>query len=105
MYTQLERGFGSDNLVYVNMCLWHYLSTFIFHDKFNTADKFSKHNTIDKAIDFMSENVDKMINLEEIAQTVNLSSSHFSAFFKKKTGHDKSRIKKIRRQKNDVYQQ
>lgn len=86
IYNQLERGYGSDNIFYCNMCLGYFLTTFIFHDKFNSASKISKHDTIDRAIDFMGEKIDQVINLEEIAQTVNLSSSHFSAFFKKKTG-------------------
>jgi AraC-like DNA-binding protein len=86
MYDQLERGYGSDNIIYANMCVWHYLTTFIFHDKFNVEDRLSKYDTIDRAIDFMSEKIDQMINLEDIAKTVNLSSSHFSSLFKKKTG-------------------
>ena len=86
MYNQLERGYGNENLVFVNMNLWQYLVTYIFLDKFNSGGKFSQYDTIDKAIDFMSHNIDKVISLEDIADKVNLSASHFSSFFKKKTG-------------------
>jgi len=41
---------------------------------------------IDSAIDFMSKNTDHVINLEDIARTINLSPFHFSSVFKKKTG-------------------
>ena len=34
----------------------------------------------------MNKKIDYMMSLEEIAKSVNLSSSHFSALFKKKTG-------------------
>lgn len=86
MYNELERGYGSDNIIYANMCLWHYFTTFIFHEKFNTGSKISKQDTIDRAIDFMSEMIDQVVNLEEMAKIVNLSPSHFSSLFKKKTG-------------------
>lgn len=86
MYAQLERGYSSDNLVYVNMILWHYLNTFLFPDKFISGHKQNNTDVIDTAIDFMSKKIDQVINLEEIAQTINLSPSHFSSMFKKKTG-------------------
>ncbi len=86
IYYQLERGYGSDNLAYANMCLWHFLTSFIFHDKYNAPGKLSLHDTIDKSIDFMTQQLDQMITLEEMAKSVNLSASHFSFLFKKKTG-------------------
>jgi AraC-like DNA-binding protein len=86
MYTQLERGYGSDNLIYANMCLSYFLSSFIFHDKYNPPAKFPEQDTINRAIDFMTKKIDQMIPLEEIANSVNLSASHFSSLFKKKTG-------------------
>src|ERR1700730_4799099 len=39
MYSHLERGYSMDNLLYANMCLWHYLNFFIFSKKFNVAKK------------------------------------------------------------------
>lgn len=86
MYNQLERGFGIDNLVYVNMNLWQYLATFIFNDKFTAEGKMSKYDTVERSIDFMGKKIEQIINLEEIAKSVNLSPSHFSSLFKKKTG-------------------
>lgn len=87
MYEQLERGYEHDNLAYANMCLWHFLSTFIFQE----ADKLQsgiseKKDNINYAIDLMGQKVDCMLTLEEIAKFVHLSASHFSSLFKKKTG-------------------
>jgi len=86
LYDTLERGYKSDNLVYINMSLWHYLTTFIFMDKVVAADESVGTQLIDKAIDFMSKKTEQVITLEDIAKTVNLSTAHFSSIFKKKTG-------------------
>ena len=86
LYDTLERGYKSDNLVYINMNLWHYLTTFIFMDKVATSEELVGTQLIDKAIDFMSKKTEQIVNLEDIAKTVNLSPSHFSSLFKKKTG-------------------
>ena len=86
MYDTLERGYKSDNLIYVNMSLWHYLTTFIFMDKHNISRESSGTHLIDKAIDFMSKRTEQVVNLDEFAKSINLSSSHFSSLFKKKTG-------------------
>ena len=86
IYGQLERGYGSDNLMYANMCLWHFLTTFLYNDKYGSSGKLTTKDATDIAIDYLSGNIDKILTLEEIANEVNLSSSHFSYLFKKKTG-------------------
>jgi AraC-like DNA-binding protein/quercetin dioxygenase-like cupin family protein len=86
IYGQLERGYGSDNLMYANMCLWHFLTTFLYNDKYGRSGKLTTKDATDIAIDYLSGNIDKILTLEEIASEVNLSSSHFSYLFKKKTG-------------------
>lgn len=86
MYAQLEKGYSNDNLMCANMCLWHFFSTFLFNDKYDISGELSNKDSIDVAIDFLSKHADRILSLEEIAATVNLSPSHFSYLFKKKTG-------------------
>jgi AraC-like DNA-binding protein/mannose-6-phosphate isomerase-like protein (cupin superfamily) len=86
IYNQLEKGYSHDNLAYANMSFWYFLATFMFQDKYLNSDKISKQDITDKAIDFMTNNIDQMINVDEIARSVNLSVSHFTSLFKKKTG-------------------
>ena len=86
MYSLLERGYGSDNLMYSNMCLWHYLTTFLFNNKYGPPGNLKHKEPSDLAIDFLSSKIDSILTLEEIATAVNLSPSHFSFIFKKKTG-------------------
>lgn len=86
IYTQLERGYSSDNLMYANMCLWHFFTTFLFNDKYNASGKLSNKDSVDVAIDFLRDHIDSVLSLEEIARKINLSPSHFSWLFKEKTG-------------------
>jgi len=85
IYNQLERGYANDTLMYANMCLWHFLTTFLCNDKY-VSNKLVNKDSIDIAIDFLSNKIDKVLTLEEIAGEVNLSPSHFAYVFKKKTG-------------------
>lgn len=86
IYNQLERGYSTDNLMYANMCLWHFLTTFLYNDKYDTSGRLANKDATDLAIDYLSNHIDKMVTVEEMAGQVNLSPSHFSYLFKKKTG-------------------
>lgn len=86
IYGQLERGYSDDNLIYANMSFWHFLVSLIYNSKLPGATKQDDKNEIDRAIDYLSERIDQMLSLEDIAAAVNLSASHFSYLFKKKTG-------------------
>lgn len=86
IYNQLERGYGVDNLTYANMCLWHFLTTFIYNKKQNASGNLKHKDLSDIAIDFLSTRIDQVITLKEIAAVVSLSPVHFSTLFKKKTG-------------------
>ncbi|RYY53328.1 MAG: AraC family transcriptional regulator [Chitinophagaceae bacterium] len=87
MYESLGRGYGIDNLLYTNMCFWHFLTLFIFNEKFGSAGQEVEKDPTDLAIDFMGKKIDQVLSLEEIAAQVNFSASHFSYLFKKKTGY------------------
>jgi AraC-like DNA-binding protein len=86
MYSNLEKGYSLNNLLYVNMCLWHYLTSFVFSEKFYGSKKAGNISIVDIAIDLMQNKINETLSLEEIAQRVNLSASHFSNLFKKQTG-------------------
>jgi AraC-like DNA-binding protein len=86
IYDLLSKGYGTDNLMYINMCLWHLLGKFIYNNKQHYAGRVNSANPVDRAIDFLSRKVETVLTLEEIASEVNLSPSHFSVTFKKKTG-------------------
>jgi AraC-like DNA-binding protein/mannose-6-phosphate isomerase-like protein (cupin superfamily) len=86
MYSQLERGYSMDHLVYANMCLVHFFATFLYTNVYLDTERSLYKDIQDVAIDFLSKNLHKALTLSEMAATVNLSAPHFSYVFKKKTG-------------------
>ena len=86
IYNQLERGYSADHLIYSNMCLWHYLGGVVYNNKYDANDKSAYKDSTDLAIDFLNKNLNNILTLQQIAASVNLSPSHFSYIFKKKTG-------------------
>lgn len=88
IYGNLERGYGNDNLCYANMCVWHFLSSFLYDEKFNLPEKKeSKQDTIiEPSINFMQKHLSETLRLSDIAESVNVSVPHYSFLFKQKTG-------------------
>lgn len=87
MYVCLERGYGNDNLCYANLSLYHFLSSFLYDGQFSVAEKVHANDPVELSISFMQQHLAQSLTLEEIARSVNFSASHFSAIFRKKTGH------------------
>jgi len=86
MYTCLERGYGNDNICYANVCLYHYIASFMYADKFNLSGNKQPDDAVELSINYMQENISQPLTLEDIARSVNFSASHYSALFRKKTG-------------------
>jgi AraC-like DNA-binding protein len=86
IYSNLERGYSIENLYYANMCSWYYLSSFLFKNKFSVTAPVVNKDVSGIAIDFMQNHLNQILTLTEIAQSVNLSVSHFAAIFHKRTG-------------------
>lgn len=86
IYTNLERGYSLENLNYSNLCLGHYLSTFIYNERYNQVDLKNKEDIINRSIDYMQKNISTTIELNDLASIVSLSPSHYSFIFRKKTG-------------------
>jgi AraC family transcriptional regulator of arabinose operon len=82
----LEKGYSEDTLRYVNMIFYHFLSSLIYENKFNHIDR-AEDDVVSKTIAYMQQKINTPVKLEEIAASVNISASHFSAIFKSKTGH------------------
>jgi len=86
IYFNLEMGYSNDNLSYVSLCFVHLLSSFIYNDNYSISGKKQNLDQINSSIIYMQNNLDKTLPIGKIAQSVNLSPSHFSYLFKKKTG-------------------
>jgi AraC-like DNA-binding protein len=87
IYSNLEKGYSMDNLRYVNMIFYHFLSSLIYEEKFNSVENQKGGNVIDDTILLMQKKLQLMVPLNEFAQSASLSISHFSAVFHEKTGY------------------
>lgn len=87
IYSNLERGYSNDNITYANMCLWNFMASFLFDNRFHYTSPSEQTDDITSvAIDFMQQRLGNTLTLAEISGKVNLSVSHFAAIFHKKTG-------------------
>ena len=87
MYLNLEMGYSTENLYYVNMVLWHFLSSFLFIQPFRQINRVHEMDPLGETIRYMKENLDHSFSLEHFATRVNYSPSHFITLFKQKTGY------------------
>lgn len=86
LYYSLEQGYSQENLTYINLLLLQFLNTFFFSERLNKGLAANEGDLLEKSILHMQDNIGKALTLSELASSVNLSVSHYSAIFKKKTG-------------------
>jgi AraC family transcriptional regulator, arabinose operon regulatory protein len=87
IFRNLDRGFSSETLEYVNLCLPHLLASFTHLSQFRLIRESGEKDPVAQGINFMLENVTKKLKLEEIASETSLSASHYSRLFLNRTGH------------------
>lgn len=89
IFNTLASGYSNENLHYVSSLFHYYLGSLKYVQQYRNA---GEHQTNDEnlseiAIHYMKENLEKHLTLEELAEHIGYSPSHFSMLFKKKTGH------------------
>lgn len=83
IYNALRMGYSKSNLCYANLCLYRFVSLFIFPEV--KAHMRDEQDVISDSISFMKANIHKMLTVDDIASHFHYSSSHFSTLFKNKT--------------------
>lgn len=87
IYRTLESGYSLDNLFFASTSFQYFLTTLCFSDKFASAHHAVEKDLVDLSIEYMQDHLDTPIKLEALAASVNLSLSHYSNIFKRKTGY------------------
>lgn len=82
----LSMGYSRENLEYANLCLWHLMASFVYINQFRQILQGTYPDLPSQAINFMRENINKPLKLEDIANSTGYSTSHFSRIFSEKTG-------------------
>lgn len=84
MYFSLNEEYNAANLGQANLCLYHFLSLFIFPER--EIKKSAEDDKIAEAIHYLKNNINKSLSVQQIAEQFHFSASHFSALFKNKMG-------------------
>ena len=87
IFKNLDRGFGIETLEYTNLCMSHLLASFTHLGQFRLVIESRGKDPVGQCINFMLENLNRKLKLEDMATEVNLSASHFSRLFTNRTGH------------------
>jgi AraC-like DNA-binding protein len=87
LFRNLNRGFSIETLEYVNLCLPHLLASFTHLSQFRLIKESGEKDPVTQSINFMLENINRKLKLEEIAAGIGLSASHYSRLFVNRTGH------------------
>ncbi|WP_456088399.1 AraC family transcriptional regulator [Parabacteroides sp.] len=87
-YNSFAMGYIKEYLSYSSMCLYTFLSTFIFQEQFRHIGA-PTHNEISfsmRVIYYLQEHVEANLTLKDLAEYFKYSESHFSTLFQKETG-------------------
>lgn len=87
IFRNLEMGYSPENLEYTSFCLLHFLATIKYLPQFRRIKNVKEKDTIQKSILYMKDNLENKITLEDIAQHVGYSPSHFENLFLEKTSY------------------
>ena len=89
IFHTLKAGFTNENLHYASSLFHYYLGSLRYIQQYRNAvgTQIDDDNVVEAAVHYMKENMEKHIALQDIADAVGYSPSHFSMLFKKKIGH------------------
>ena len=89
MFNTLRAGYSNENLHYVASLFHYYLGSLRYLQQYRQAsgEAANDNNMVAFAIHYMKENVERHITLQDMADHMEYSPSHFSMLFKKQTGH------------------
>lgn len=87
LFNNLTKGFYNANYLYINLCFGHLLATFIYASRTSDDILEEQNPGISRAIQFMEQNMNKKLTLDEIADEAGYSPSYLTTIFRKKTGY------------------
>lgn len=86
MYDNLEMGYSKENLSNTNLCLYHFIATFLFPDKHLKEKQQDTTDLVNDTIHYMRSKLEARLTVEDMSTRSDLSASHFSSLFRKATG-------------------
>ena len=90
IFFTINEGYSLENMRYASCLLHYYLGSMRFIQQFRKADahveKFAASTLVDVTVRYMSENIERRLQLDDLAKYMGYSVSHFSSVFKAATG-------------------
>lgn len=87
LYEVLQNGLTLDNMIYASQILPHLMGLIFLMNHDCHLQLKASSQAIDESIQYMAKNLNRNLPLNELANHVNLSVSHYSYLFKNKTGY------------------
>ncbi len=87
IYFNLDAGYTNQNMEYSSILFMHLLGSLKYVSQFRKIKAVQQEDTISKAIFYMKNNLQRKINLSEMASFCEISVSHFCLLFKKQTSY------------------
>ena len=87
IYDLLLQGYSKEYIMLTSLFLPYFLSRYMFSESFGSLENQNEEDVIKQSIKYLKDNIDRKINLKELAEYVFMSVSHFSKTFKCKTGY------------------
>ena len=100
LYDTLEKGYSNEHTRFTSLSLGYLMSSFLYPNIFEQKSEHKNPDAIDRAIEYMQNNLSVSLSLKELSGHVNYSIPHLASEFKKKTGysaidyHNRLRIQK-----------
>lgn len=83
----LERGYAPAQLLYASQALAHLVGVMIWHRHQQWRGNPDPEQKITQSIKFMKQHLSQPLHVPSLAAMANLSSSHYTALFKRQTGY------------------
>lgn len=84
MYQLLDGNFNTRSLEVVSIKLQHFIASFIYYQETNFTS--AQQDPIQHSVQFMKDNLNRVLNIEELAKQQRLSVSHYCRLFRSRTG-------------------
>ncbi|WP_109699006.1 AraC family transcriptional regulator [Chitinophaga deserti] len=88
IYSRFSMGYIKEYMIYASMCLYTFLASFVYLNAYQhfTVRSRKEYPFSAKVIYYMQENIERNLDLDQIARYFKYSQSHFSMLFQKETG-------------------
>lgn len=87
IFSRLANGYEKGNMIILSQ-MAAYLLSLLFHSWDNNSRSPQKPGEfVERSINFMNANLEKLLSLKQMADNINYSIPHFSARFKEETGY------------------